>query len=125
MRTPLYLKIASIIDEYSTWIHVIDTQQRIEQAMFIGGCSRKMLFRALSLRVYLSMQKYNRGHVWKVSESDLDKAIALMKKKDSAFRKRVVENLLTISDVEMIINKASFGVINLELSDTQFNIYTI
>lgn len=125
MRNSLYLKIASIIDEYSTWIHVIDAQQRIEQAMFIDGCSRKMIFRALSLRVYLSRQKYNKGHVWKVSESDLDRTIAVMKKVDLAFRKRVVENSLTILDVEMIINKASFGIINLELSDTQFNIYTI
>jgi hypothetical protein len=51
----------------------------------------------------------------------MDKAISQMKAQDPNFRKRFSECLISYKDVEKIIEKASFGIIKLELFDYESN----
>ena len=55
-----------------------------------------------------------------INEYDLNQGLASLCKKDATAKKRIETNSLTLHDVEYIIEKASFGLIKLELSDYDY-----
>ena len=121
MRKVLFQRITTIIDECSTWMEVADANHYVEFSMLVDGQFRISLCPAILLRNYRSKWQYEKGHTWAVTEYDMDKAISQMKAQDPNFRKRFSECLISYKDVEKIIEKASFGIIKLELFDYESN----
>ncbi|KAB2837290.1 MAG: hypothetical protein F9K49_00020 [Caedimonadaceae bacterium] len=121
MRKVLYQRIVTIINECGTWMEVADANHLVEFSMLVDGQFRKSLCPAILLRNYRSKWQYEKGHTWAITEYDMDKAIARMKAQDPSFRKRFSECRISYQDVERIIEKASFGIIKLELFDYESN----
>ena len=121
MRKVLFQRITTIMDECITWMEVADANHYVEFSMLVDGQFRKSLCPAILLRNYRSKWQYEKGHTWAVTEYDMDKAISQMKAQDPNFRKRFSECLISYKDVEKIIEKASFGIIKLELFDYESN----
>ena len=91
MNKKTYYLIADIIQRYRTWIIVKDTEQLIEMRILQDGVLKPLFYKGLSLQSY-------RDH----------------------YSFRVEKGTLTRRDVEYIIEKASFGIIKLELSDYEY-----
>lgn len=63
---------------------------------------------------------FQKKRTWKINEYDLNQGLAALCKKDPSAKGRVEKGTLTRRDVEYIIEKASFGIIKLELSDYEY-----
>lgn len=116
MKGFVYQNIANVINENYTWIKVRDTKQRREFISQIDGKSLKIQSRVLTLETCIACDNLKKGHTWHIPEYDLDKTASMICKTDAGFRRRYIEGTLTFLDVETVINRASFGLINLQLS---------
>ena len=56
-----------------------------------------------------------RTRKWHITEYDIGRGVVALVRKDPDARKRIEREKLTLTDVEYIIEKASFGIIKLEL----------
>lgn len=120
MREFLYQQIANIITTHCTYIEVVDTTQHRDFAILEDGKMRTIQSRMLTLRVCLTTDNYDKGQTWHISEYDMDRVVAILRKEDEKFRKRFEDESLNIKDVEAIINKASFGIVKLRLSNIEY-----
>lgn len=116
MRESVYQHIANVINENYTWIKVSDTKQHREFISQINGKSLKIQSRVLTLETCIACNHFKKGHIWHIPEYDLDKTASMICKTDAGFRRRYIEGTLTFLDVETVINRSSFGLINLDLS---------
>lgn len=57
---------------------------------------------------------------WNINEYDLNMGLLALCKKDPSASERIKHDALTLRDVEYIIEKASFGIIKLELDDYEY-----
>ena len=92
MNKKTYYLIADIIQRYRTWIIVKDTELLVEMRILHDGVLKPLFYQGL----------------------------AALCKKDPSAKGRVEKGTLTRHDVEYIIEKASFGIIKLELSDYEY-----
>ena len=120
MNKKTYYLIADIIQRYRTWIIVKDTEQLVEMRILQDGALKTLFYKGLSLQSYRDHYSFKKKRTWKINEYDLNQGLAALCKKDSSTKGRVEKGTLTRRDVEYIIEKASFGIIKLELSDYEY-----
>jgi hypothetical protein len=75
------------------------------------------MFRTLSLQSYRSLYNFQQSRIWHVTEYDIGNAVSQLFRKDASAQKRARACRLTNQDVEYIIEKATFGILKLELDD--------
>lgn len=117
MDRQLYYHIADIIHQRRTWIKVIDTERQTAMRIIVNGEIRTLMFRTLSLRSYRSHYSFQQSRTWHVTEYDIGNAVTALTKKDPSAQARLEACNLTNCDVEYIIEKATFGILKLELDD--------
>lgn len=84
------------------------------------GVLKTLFYKGLSLQSYRDHYSFRKKRTWKINEYDLNQGLAALCKKDPSAKDRVEKGTLTQRDVEYIIEKASFGIIKLELSDYEY-----
>ncbi len=115
MERRLFEHIAEKIHRHRTWIKVVDTKRWTEYNMIVDGHLQKCLFRVLTLESFRVKYGFIEPRTWNVSEYDIARGVVALTKKDPVARKRIRQCRLTIYDVEFIIEKATFGIVKLEL----------
>ena len=67
---------------------------------------------------------YLEGTTWAIPEHELDKALAIYRKQDRAFKQRIKKAAmnLTAVDAETIIRLATYGIVHLELRATPLHV---
>lgn len=120
MNKQTYYLIADIIQRYRTWIIVKDTEQLVEMRILHDGVLKPLFYKGLSLQSYRDHYSFRKKRTWKINEYDLNQGLAALCRKDLSAKGRVEKGTLTQRDVEYIIEKASFGIIKLELSDYEY-----
>lgn len=120
MNKKTFYQIADIIQNYRTWIKVIDTQKLVEMRILQDGLLTPILYQAITLQSFREHYSFQRSRTWNISEYDLNQGLAALCQKDPTAIQRVEQDSLTMSDVEYIIEKASFGIIKLELEDYDY-----
>ena len=115
MNKQTYYLIADIIQRYRTWIIVKDTELLVEMRILQDGVLKPLFYKGLSLQSYRDHYSFRKKRTWKINEYDLNQGLAALCRKDPSEK-----GTLTRRDVEYIIEKASFGIIKLELSDYEY-----
>lgn len=117
MNQKTYYLIADIIQRYRTWIEVKDTEKLIEMRLLQDGMLKTLFYKGLSLQSYRDKYSFKKTRTWNINEYDLNQGLVSLCKKDPTAKRRIKTHSLTLRDVEYIIEKASFGIIKLELND--------
>lgn len=120
MNKQTYYLIADIIQRYRTWIIVKDTELLVEMRILQDGVLKPLFYKGLSLQSYRDHYSFRKKRTWKINEYDLNQELAALCRKDPSAKGRVEKGTLTRRDVEYIIEKASFGIIKLDLSDYEY-----
>lgn len=115
MDRELYYHIADIIHRRRSWIKVIGTERQTAMRIIVSGEIRTVMFRTLSLQSYRSRYTFQQARIWHVTEYDIGTAVASLCRSDASALERVKDRRLTSQDVERIIEKATFGILRLEL----------
>ena len=115
MSNQLFLHIADIIQRHRTWVRVLSTNHWISYNIIVDGHLKKCPSRVLTLQNFRVKYGFLDPRVWHICEHDMSSGLVALIRKDYSARLRVDECRLTISDVEFIIEKASYGIIKLEL----------
>ena len=87
---------------------------------FQDGMLKPLLFKAITLKSYREHYCFKRSCTWNINEYDLNMGLLALCKKDPSASERIKHDALTLRDVEYIIEKASFGIIKLELDDYEY-----
>lgn len=120
METRTYYLIADIIENNRTWIRLTDTEKLIEMRIPQDGVLKTLFYKSLTLQSYRDHYSFRRKCTWNINEYDLNRGLAALCKKDPSAKRRIAHDSLTLRDVEYIIEKASFGIIKLELDDYDY-----
>lgn len=115
MDKSTFYHIADIIQRHRTWIRVIDTHRFIPMRVVQQGRLRPLLLQAITLQSYRARYGFQRRRIWNINESDIGHALATLIESDPTAKLRAELQTLTMEDVEFIIERASFGIIKLEL----------
>lgn len=115
MNQKTYYQIADVIQQYRTWLKVVDTEQVTPMRLFVDGELKTCMCKTLTLQSYREHYGFVRTRKWHITEYDIGRGVVALIRKDPGARKRVEREKLTLTDVEYIIEKASFGIIKLEL----------
>lgn len=120
MEKRTYYLIADIIEKNRSWIKVIDTEKLVEMRIPQDGVLKTLLYKAITLQSYKDYLSFRKKRIWNINEYDLNQGLAALCKKDPSAKQRIAHDALTLRDVEYIIEKASFGIIKLELIDYDY-----
>ena len=120
MNRQTYYLIADIIQKNRTWIKVIGTEELIEMRILQDGVLKPLLFKAITLKSYRKHYSFKRSCTWNINEYDLKMGVFALCRNDPSAAARIKHDALTLRDVEYIIEKASFGIIKLELDDYEY-----
>lgn len=120
MNKKTFYQIADIIQKNRTWIKVVDTEKLVEMRILQDGIFKTLLYQALTLQSYRDHYSFQRTRTWNINEYDIGQGLAALCKNDPTAVQRVEHDMLTLRDVEYIIEKASFGIIKLELDDYDY-----
>ncbi len=115
MNKKTYYRIADLIQNYRTWLKVVDTEQLTPMRMFLDGQLKTCMCKTLTLESYREHYGFIRSRKWNITEYDIGRGLVSLVRKDPAARQRIENDQMTLADVEFIIEKASFGIIKLEL----------
>lgn len=124
MRKDLYDRLVFLIQTYRTWIEVADTDRYGQRVVEYREHRMRYVCRILVLRVFRYDGQYETGTEWQIPEYEQDKALAVCRRRNAVFRKRLQRNSggLAADDAEHIIELATRGVVKLKLTD--FPIYS-
>ena len=120
MNKKTYYLIADIIQRYRKWIIGKDKEKLVEMRILQDGALKTLFYKVLSLQSYRDHYSFRKKRTWKINEYDLNQGMTALCKKAPSAKGRVEKGTLTRRDVEYIIEKASFGIIKLELSDYEY-----
>lgn len=120
MNRQTYYLIANIIQKNRTWVKVIDTEKLVEMRILQDGMLKPLLFKAITLKSYREHYSFKKSCTWNINEYDLNIGLFALRSKDPSASERIKHDTLTLRDVEYIIEKASFGIIKLELDDYEY-----
>lgn len=95
-------------------------EQLVEMRILQDGVLKTLFYKGLSLQSYRDHYSFRKKRTWKINKYDLNQGLAALCRKDPSAKGRVEKGTLTRRDVEYIIEKASFGIIKLELSDYEY-----
>lgn len=119
MRNTIYRQMVYWINHNRTWIEVADAYMYKEQVATRNGRTTCIVGRTLVLRAFRAHNGYKVGQTWDIPDHELDRALAVCRKADRAFKHRIKKggSYLTVKDTETIIQTATHGVIRLELTE--------
>lgn len=119
MRSDIYSRIVFLIDEYRTWIKVDDANHFDVCSVNLDERQFPCVCRTLALRSMFRYRHYRKGTTWLIPETELDLALNRLKQRDRKFAKRLKSGVEHIGyrDVNTLVQSATYGIINLELSD--------
>lgn len=119
MRNTIYRQMVYWINHNRTWIEVADAYMYKEQVATRNGRTTCIVGRTLVLRAFRAYNGYKVGQTWDIPDHELDRALAVCRKADRAFKLRIKKggSYLTVKDTETIIRTATHGVIRLELTE--------
>lgn len=119
MRTELLEVVARVITAHCYWIRVADITQHHAYAFVRDGHLMMTTCRHLTLEVTRPAGGTTR-HRWHVSEADLDQVLSTMLKDDPGLHRRCHDGTLTKEDVEVLVHRASYGIIRLDIVDDDY-----
>lgn len=119
MRSDIYRRIVFLIDEHHTWIKVDNVNQYDVCAVKLAERRVPCVCRTLALRSLFRYGQYPKGSIWQIPERELDLALNKLRKNNKGFAKRLKQGAehISYSDVNTLVQSATYGIINLELSD--------
>ena len=105
MRNTLYRQMVYWINAHRTWIEVADDNLYKEHIISRSDRTDYLV-------------------TWAIPEHELDKALAIYRKQDRAFKQRIKKAAmnLTAVDAETIIRLATYGIVHLELRATPLHV---
>lgn len=118
MRNALYRQMVCLINEQCSWIRA--TQSNLYKRHILFPRFRPWMpcvCRTLVLKALCNKGWCRKGMEWHISEYELDRALALHRKRDPYFRVRIASGAhrLMTRDVETIIELATHGMVKLNL----------
>jgi hypothetical protein len=116
MTEGLYECIVRIVMRCHTWINIKDVKHYRIFVLGDNGTIRYRLCRTIVLVCLHTRKKVRQGTVWTIPEFEIDNAVRKLKA-DEQFNERLKSNSLSMSDVQLIISQASYGLVNLDLED--------
>lgn len=119
MRRTTYLQMLYLIDMHKSWIALDGSRSYTPRIIFKRDRMILCTFRTIRLRAIYKHNGYERGTKWSVSEYELDKALALYRKRDHEVKARLKKgaSYLEAKDVNAIVELATYGLLKLELDD--------
>lgn len=121
MKIDLLYKIADIINGNSRHYRaIVPTSKRDYMVYQRGKLVRSSCF---VLRIMALDKAGATRSVWNIYEKDIDKIIAKVCRRDSAFANRIEQCEPTTRDVEMLIRRASFISLRLKIADPLLYMY--
>lgn len=119
MRRTIYLQMLYLINMHRSWV-VVDNGRGYCQCVVFRR-SKIILYasRVLRLRCIYPRNGYAGGTTWNIPEYELDRALAVYRKKnpDARFRLKKGASYLEAKDAEAIVEIATYGLVRLELSE--------
>lgn len=108
-----------LINMHRSWIAVDDSRSFSSCIIFRRGKPTLCVFRIIRLRAIYRHNGYERGTKWSISEYELDKALALYRKRNPEVKTRLKKgaSYLEAKDADAIVEIATYGLVKLELSD--------
>lgn len=107
--------IAHVANHHRTWVRVSNSNEQVVYSMIVSNEIKTITMRALTLQSYRNHYGFKPSQTWKVSEHDLRRGLAALYDKDPSARGRAATLHLNNQDVEYIIEKATYGIVKLEL----------
>ncbi len=120
MRTELLEAVARVITVSCPWVRVADTTQCHPYAFIRDGHICLTACRHLTLEVTRSRGQRYAGHRWQVAEFEMDRVLSAMARASPGLWDRCKSLRLTAGDVETLIKRASYGVIDLGITGEDF-----
>lgn len=113
----IYENLVYIANRHRTWIRTELSPDFRPYIIFVNGELRLSFCPALILTVYRPMHGYKLNHKWIITEKEMEDAAQRIKNEDAGFWDRLVQNRLTLKDMETWILRATYGFVNLELDE--------
>lgn len=119
MRRTIYLQMLYLIDMHKSWIALDGSRSYAPRIIFKRGRVLLCTFRTIRLRAIYKHNGYERGTKWSISEYELDRALAVYRKRNSEVKARLKKgaSYLEAKDVNAIVEIATYGLLKLELSE--------
>ena len=117
MRNTLYQQLVYNINAYRTWIEVADDNLYKEHIISRTHRTDYLVSRTLVLRAFKTNGTHTEGTTWAIPEHELDKALAIYRKRDRTFKQRIKKAVMYFSpkDAETVIRLATYNIVSLEL----------
>lgn len=120
MRTELLHAVAQVIEAHCWWVRPVATY---EYQPYCAVHDEHLIFqldRCLTLEVTHSRGEYYVGHRWHISEDRLDTAFCELLREVPQCRDRCYKGRFKPEDVQTLIQRASYGIIDLDLVDDDY-----
>lgn len=115
MTDTLANHLIEVIDWHRTWIKAVDFGSFRNGVAVNDASIMRVISKVFRLEVRIGLYGYKRGTIISIPECRLDKAISDCVYDDSSMSARINTLSLTLTDVNLIFSKASWGTLNLEL----------
>lgn len=109
----LLILIADIINKHSPNFSAVVPKVRHSYVQQVG---MKLITTSCFVITITRVHRYKKRRQWIIYELDMEKVIAKASHRDQNFAERIEKEELTYIDVEMIIRRASYQSLRLELS---------
>ena len=117
MNEQTYKLVVTNIRRYSMWLSVADPDWLQETLSCLGGDCTRGIVPSLLLMVDFPRGGYPQGQLLSLPRFRLHQAARLLAAQDPAFRVRLVMLEIDRHDVDRIIQTATYGLIQPQLSD--------
>lgn len=89
MRRTIYLQMLYLIDMHKSWIALDGSRSYAPCIIFKRGRVLLCTFRTIRLRAIYKHNGYERGTKWSISEYELDRALAVYRKRNPEVKARL------------------------------------
>ncbi len=119
MRQALLKMVAHIINTHSSWTRVISLHHYQHYLIRRDGHAHKTVCRCMTLEATHNRRHYRAGHRWQIPEPDLGRACRALRSEDMSFRRRCRYLRLTPKDIDTLIKRATYGIIDLQMAEDE------
>ena len=123
MKTELLYNIADIINSNSTKYRAVIPRVRRQYMTQQGNSLVKSTCLVLNIMVTTRPKNHVSRSIWNIYEKDIDKIIKKIGRRDKEFAQRIDNCEPTLFDIEVIVRRASFQALKLNLVKTSYDIY--
>lgn len=122
MDIAILLQMSGIINAYSTKYEASVPNTPVSYVKLVNGRLITTKCRALKVIARGKHKNHIRRSFWMIYETDIDKIIQRVSRHNPDLAKRVSDIVLTPQDVDMLIRRASFQSLKLQLNPSPFYI---